>query len=59
MYEALVSRHLWKEAWNEEEALVEISLQSGKMFDPEFVDHLMNIQGEVLVRRHRFPDEDV
>ena len=48
VYDALSSRRIYKDAWEEDEVLNEIKNSSGKKFDPELVDYffeaLPNIQ---------------
>jgi HD-GYP domain-containing protein (c-di-GMP phosphodiesterase class II) len=43
VFDALSSRRVYKDAWNEEQVLVEIRGLSGKKFDPELVDIFFDI----------------
>lgn len=38
VYDALTTERPYKRAWTHEESLVELELQSGKMFDPKIID---------------------
>jgi diguanylate cyclase (GGDEF)-like protein len=37
VYDALVSERPYKRAWTQQEALIELEVQSGKMFDPQII----------------------
>lgn len=48
VYDALVSKRSYKDAWDEKAARQEIVVQSGKQFDPEVVDAFINHYDEIL-----------
>jgi response regulator RpfG family c-di-GMP phosphodiesterase len=58
VFDALCSRRSYKEAWNEDDALIEMSNQSGKMFDPELIEAFMENLDVIRALKLRFPDED-
>jgi len=43
VYDALLSRRVYKEAWDEEDALRELKSLSGTKFDPELIDIFFEI----------------
>jgi HD-GYP domain-containing protein (c-di-GMP phosphodiesterase class II) len=47
VFDALCSRRVYKEAWNEEQVLVEIRSLSGIKFDPELVDIFFDILSHI------------
>jgi len=56
VYDALVSKRIYKPAWKDEHALKHIRMQAGKHFDPEIVDLILSLE-EVLVEiRKRYPE---
>jgi HD-GYP domain-containing protein (c-di-GMP phosphodiesterase class II) len=56
VYDALVSRRVYKAAWREEDAVQEIRNQAGKQFDPEVVEAFMNSLDSLRALAHRYPD---
>ncbi len=58
VFDALVSRRVYKEAWNEADVLAEIKTMSGTKFDPEFVDIFFQIFPRIQQIRSRYPDND-
>jgi HD-GYP domain-containing protein (c-di-GMP phosphodiesterase class II) len=54
VFDALISRRSYKEAWNVETALTYIRKQSGKLFDPELVQHFLAIQDvlQAIIDKH-------
>ena len=48
VYDALVSKRSYKDAWDEKAARQEIVVQSGKQFDPEVVDAFIKHYDEIL-----------
>ena len=54
--DALVSRRCYKEAWTFEDAIVHVSEQRGKHFDPRLVDLLLERLDEVKVIYQKYPD---
>ncbi len=58
VFDALVSRRVYKEAWNEADVLAEMKTMSGTKFDPEFVDIFFQIFPRIQQIRSRYPDND-
>ena len=56
VYDALVSRRVYKEAWSEDDALKVIREESGKHFDPELVDIFLSIRDILAAIRKRYPE---
>ena len=56
VYDALISRRVYKEAWKEEDVLKYISEQSGKHFDPEVVKAFFSIYDVIKAIRIKFAD---
>lgn len=54
VYDALVSRRTYKEAWSEEDAIGEIREQAGRQFDPELVDIFLDIQPSIRTVSQRY-----
>ncbi len=54
VYDALVSKRAYKEAWTEEEAKKEMELQKEKQFDPELVDIFISIYDIIRAIREKF-----
>lgn len=54
VFDALISERTYKEAWNVETALTFIRKQSGKLFDPELVQHFLAIQDvlQAIIEKH-------
>ena len=54
VFDALISERSYKEAWNVETALTFIRKQSGKLFDPELVQHFLAIQDvlQAIIEKH-------
>ncbi len=50
VYDALISERPYKRAWSQQEALIELEAQSGKMFDPQVIEavRLVFAQSQVL-----------
>jgi len=57
IYDALVSRRAYKDAWSESTTLSYIQDQSGKFFDPAVVDAFMAIYDVITAIRHKYPEE--
>jgi len=58
VYDALSSRRVYKDAWDEEKVLDLIREGSGGHFDPELVDIFFEIIDVLRSVRARYPDED-
>jgi response regulator RpfG family c-di-GMP phosphodiesterase len=58
VYDALVSKRVYKAAWNEEDVLREIRDMSGSKFDPELVDIFFEVLPRIQEIRERYPDEE-
>ncbi len=56
VFDALVSRRSYKEAWNPEDAYREITGQSGKQFDPEVVSVFEKKYPQILAVREQYAD---
>jgi HD-GYP domain-containing protein (c-di-GMP phosphodiesterase class II) len=58
VYDALSSKRVYKEAWNENDVLNEIKLASGKKFDPELIDIFFSCYDFLKSIRLRYPDSE-
>jgi response regulator RpfG family c-di-GMP phosphodiesterase len=58
VYDALICKRVYKEAWDEEEVLRLISDERGKQFDPEIVDAFFAGLDEIRAIGKRYPDYD-
>ncbi len=58
VYDALVSRRCYKEAWNDDKALSIIREEAGAHFDPEIVERFLEIQDVIAAIRTRYADSD-
>lgn len=58
VFDALMSRRVYKEAWDQDAVLKEIRAMSGTKFDPEFVDAFFEVLPRLLEIRARHPDEE-
>ena len=58
VYDALSSKRVYKEVWNEKDVLNEIKSASGKKFDPELVDIFFSCYDFLKSIRLRYPDSD-
>jgi len=56
VYDALVSRRVYKPAWPDDQARAHIARESGGHFDPEVVRAFFSLGGVVRAIRERFPD---
>lgn len=56
VFDALGHKRVYKDAWPEQEILKYIKEQSGKMFDPIIVSHLLDNLDEIKNIKHQFPD---
>jgi putative two-component system response regulator len=58
VYDALVSRRIYKEGMSHEKAVQIIVEGKGRHFDPDMVDAFVEIQGEFLAIAQRYADTD-
>lgn len=58
VYDALISRRVYKEAMTHEQAVEIIRQSSGSHFDPHIVEAFLAIQGEFRAIASRFSDKD-
>ncbi len=58
VYDALVSKRVYKDAWNPEEVYAEIRSQSGKKFDPDVVKAFFEVLPRIEEIRKRYPDPE-
>ena len=58
VYDALMSRRVYKEAWDEDAVLAEIRSCSGTKFDPELIDAFFDVLPRIHDIRERHPDEE-
>ena len=56
VFDALSSKRVYKEAWDDERVLAEISSQSGKQFDPEIVKAFLEIQPVIRSIKAAWPE---
>ena len=59
VYDALVSKRVYKEAFPHEQARALIMEDSGRHFDPDMVQAFLSREGDFLAIRQRFTDEAV
>jgi HD-GYP domain-containing protein (c-di-GMP phosphodiesterase class II) len=57
VFDALCSRRVYKEPWNEKQVLVEIRNLSGTKFDPELVDIFFEILPSIKQIQSLYPEE--
>lgn len=57
VYDALISKRVYKDAWTENDVLHYIRDQSGKQFDPEVVECFLSIYEVIQAIREKFPDQ--
>jgi HD-GYP domain-containing protein (c-di-GMP phosphodiesterase class II) len=58
VYDALSSKRVYKEAWDEKRVLEEIKILSGKKFDPELVDIFFESFDVIKSISKQYPDEE-
>lgn len=59
VYDALVSRRVYKEPFSEERSMDIIQEQSGKHFDPDVVDAFFSIYDVIIAIRGKYQEEEV
>ncbi len=57
VYDALSSKRVYKEAWNEEQVLEVLKAESGKQFDQELVEVFFEILDVIHSIQQRYPDQ--
>ncbi|HRX16054.1 MAG TPA: HD domain-containing protein [Spirochaetota bacterium] len=57
VYDALISKRVYKEEWPEEEVLNHIKSESGKHFDPEVVEAFFDVHDILKAVGKRYPDK--
>jgi len=57
VYDALVSKRVYKTAWNEEETLSYIRSESGKHFDPELAEAFLSIYDVIKAIEEKYKEE--
>lgn len=58
VFDALISRRVYKDPWTEDDVLNEIRRCSGTKFDPELVDIFFEILPQIQQIRKRYPDTE-
>ena len=58
VYDALCSKRVYKEAWDEEQVLEEIRKMSGSKFDPELVEVFFEIFANIKQTQSLYPEEE-
>ncbi|MDF1569763.1 MAG: phosphohydrolase, partial [Spirochaetaceae bacterium] len=58
VYDALCSKRVYKEAWEEEDVMKAIKDDAGRKFDPELVDIFFSILPTLRNIREKYPDTD-
>ncbi|AEE16370.1 HD-GYP domain-containing protein [Treponema brennaborense] len=56
VFDALSSKRIYKQAWNERDVLAEILAESGKQFDPQIVSIFFKVQPQISEIRLAYPD---
>lgn len=58
VYDALMSRRVYKEAWNEDSVLEELRSLAGTKFDPELIECFFDVYPRIKEIRERYMDEE-
>ena len=58
VFDALCSKRVYKEPWNEDAVLQEIKKLSGKKFDPELIDIFFEVLPNIKHTQSQYPDPD-
>jgi HD-GYP domain-containing protein (c-di-GMP phosphodiesterase class II) len=58
VYDALSSKRVYKEAWEESETLKTMEQEVGQHFDPELMEAFLSSLDQARSARKRYPDED-
>jgi len=56
VYDALISKRVYKDAWSEEEVLEHLKSQAGSHFDPELIEVFFEIYDTIKAIRNKFRD---
>jgi len=56
VFDALLSRRVYKKAWTEDDVLGEIRKSAGTQFDPDLVDIFFEVMPQLMQVRKRYPD---
>ena len=56
VFDALLSRRVYKTAWTEEDVLEEVRKSAGSQFDPELVDIFFEVLPQLMQIRKRYPE---
>jgi HD-GYP domain-containing protein (c-di-GMP phosphodiesterase class II) len=57
VYDALISRRVYKNPWTEEKTLAYLKDQTGKHFDPKVMEAFLAIYDVIIAIREKYPDE--
>lgn len=57
VYDALISRRVYKPPFPHEKAIEMMALERGKHFDPDIVDVLLRVSGDFAAIARNFSDE--
>jgi response regulator RpfG family c-di-GMP phosphodiesterase len=58
VYDALASRRVYKEAWEEADILETMEQSSGKQFDPELIEVFLSSIDVLRTIQQRYPDQE-
>ncbi len=58
VFDALISKRVYKDAWSPEQVHAEIRSQAGKKFDPEVVKAFFEVLPRIEEIRNRYPDPE-
>jgi HD-GYP domain-containing protein (c-di-GMP phosphodiesterase class II) len=58
VYDALSSKRVYKDAWNEEDVLEEMRRLSGTKFDPELIDIFFKVLPNIRTVSAKFREEE-
>jgi response regulator RpfG family c-di-GMP phosphodiesterase len=58
VYDALISKRVYKDAWEENKVVEYIKENSGKHFDPEVVDAFLKVYDIISAIREKYKEED-
>ncbi|MBL8967981.1 MAG: HD domain-containing protein [Spirochaetaceae bacterium] len=58
VFDALISKRVYKEPWDEEQVYAEIRKLAGSKFDPEVVEAFFEVRANIEAIRARYPDAE-